>query len=353
MENKRNLCVDYLNIVFNFNDDVFKKDDELNYRFADFLSLDLESLNEGGGVYGYEKSLRGDGVLIAWRDSATVLYSFSGSACANLSLSEKDKLKTILEYVKNANGWVSRIDIALDVANNTLFPLSYFIKKLENLEFTSKKRRYNVISEKDGAGNPIGQTVYLGNARADAGSKGNTYLRAYRKDLELKSKGADTPTWAQGSETIERFEISLSGRKKTDKVVSEIIADGGSLESVHLRLLAGMITFKEVEHDSNKSRWEMDERWRAFLQRAQALQISEQPSKTISSMLDWLNKSVMPSLIFVSELSKEKNVDFIKILKEGMKRENELSAHQKRIKNELKDVKADNFRKLLKIHLEG
>lgn len=353
MENKRNLCVDYLNIVFQFNDDVLKKDSKLSYRFADFLELDLESMDEGGGVYGYEKSLRGDGILIAWRDSSTILYSFSGSACANLSLSEKDRLKMILEYVKSANGWVSRLDIALDVANNTIFPLDYFIRKLESLEFTSKKRRYNVISEKDGAGNPVGQTVYLGNARADSGSKGNIYLRAYRKDLELKSKGAETPTWAKGSETIERFEISLSGRKKTDTVVSEIISDGGSLESVHLRLLAGMITFKEVGFDSNKSRWEIDEKWRAFLQRAKALQISEQPSKTISSMLDWLNKSVMPSLAFVSELSKEKDVDFVEILKEVMNRENELSAHQKRIKNELKDVKADNFRKLLQIHLEG
>ncbi len=33
-------------------------------------------------------------------------------------------------------GWVSRIDIALDVTDNTLFELDYFIKKLEALEFT-------------------------------------------------------------------------------------------------------------------------------------------------------------------------------------------------------------------------
>ncbi len=36
--------------------------------------------------------------------------------------------------------WVSRIDIALDVADNTLFELDYFIKKLEALEFASKSR---------------------------------------------------------------------------------------------------------------------------------------------------------------------------------------------------------------------
>ncbi len=54
-----------------------------------------------------------------------MLYSFSGSAaCANLV----ENLKRILEYVQSF-GWVSRIDIALDVADNTLFELDYFIKK--------------------------------------------------------------------------------------------------------------------------------------------------------------------------------------------------------------------------------
>ncbi len=57
---------------------------------------------------------------------------------------------------------------------------------LEALEFTSKSavltwfRRKTLI--------PVGQTVYLGNSRVDAGSKGNIYLRAYRKDLELKTR---------------------------------------------------------------------------------------------------------------------------------------------------------------------
>ncbi len=56
-------------------------------------------------------------VLVVWREGETVLYSFSGSACANFGFSEKENLKRILEYV--CFGWVSRIDIALDVADNT------------------------------------------------------------------------------------------------------------------------------------------------------------------------------------------------------------------------------------------
>lgn len=353
MKDKRNLCVDYLNIVFKYNDDVSEVDEKKIFSFADFLGLDLESLREGNGVYGYEKSLRGNGILIAWKTSETILYSFSGSACSDLAFSGKERLKAILERVKNVNGWISRIDIALDVADNTIFSLDYFIKKLEKLEYTSKKRRFNVITEKDGAGNPVGQTVYLGNARADAGSKGNIYLRAYRKDLELKSRGAQIPTWAQGSNSIDRFEISAGGKRKTDTIVSAIIADDGVLENVFLSLLSGMITFKiKDKSDNNKARWETDEKWVAFLQNAQALQISEPSSKSIISTLDWLNKSVVPSLAFLSKLSKEKNVDFMKILKGAIEKEIELNSAQEKMKNEIKDTNSGNFRKLLKNHLE-
>lgn len=354
MQDMKVLSVDYLNVVFNYNDDVSEVDEEMIFGFAEFLELDLGNLKEGNGVYGYEKSLRGNGILIAWRASETVLYSFSGSACADLMFSLDDYLKAVLERIKSAHGWVSRIDIALDIADNTIFPLNYFIKKLEKLEYTSKKRRFNVISEKDGAGNPVGQTVYLGNARADSGSKGNIYLRVYRKDLELKSRGAQIPKWAQGSNSIERFEISAGGKKKTDKIVSAIIEDDGALENVFFGLLSGMITFKiKDKNDDNKARWKTDRKWAAFLKNTRALQFRELPDKTIISTLDWLNKSVVPSLAFLSTLSKEKKVDFMKILKNAIDKKIVLSPAQEKMRDELENTKSDNFRKLLKEHLEG
>ncbi len=44
-------------------------------------------------------------------------------------------------------GWISRIDVALDVANNTIFPLS----AIENLKIESlqaRKRRFNRFDER-------------------------------------------------------------------------------------------------------------------------------------------------------------------------------------------------------------
>ena len=37
------------------------------------------------------KSVRSDGVIIAWKaDNSSILYSFSGIGCARLGLSDKD-----------------------------------------------------------------------------------------------------------------------------------------------------------------------------------------------------------------------------------------------------------------------
>ncbi len=50
-----------------------------------------------------------------------------------------------------------------DVANNTIPSLSKMIEKLENQEFTSKKRRFNRFDgERAASGNLLGSTVYFG-----------------------------------------------------------------------------------------------------------------------------------------------------------------------------------------------
>ncbi len=63
-----------------------------------------------------------------------MLYSFSCSACANFGFSEKETwahFRICAPFFAVSRG----IDIALDVADNTLFELDYFIKSLEALEF--------------------------------------------------------------------------------------------------------------------------------------------------------------------------------------------------------------------------
>ncbi len=66
MENKRKLSVDYLNIVFKFETDVFKEGDTICYRFQNEFSL-IRRFRRSWWSLWYEASRRGNGVLVAWR----------------------------------------------------------------------------------------------------------------------------------------------------------------------------------------------------------------------------------------------------------------------------------------------
>jgi hypothetical protein len=359
-----NVSIDYLNVVFT-SDLIWDGDEVVSPRFAflDFLGLDLVSgsFSEGKGIYGYNESVRSDGVIIAWKaDNSSILYSFSGIGCARLGLSDKDFLVKVMKYIEQNGGWISRIDIALDVANNTIFPLSKMIEKLENQEFTSKKRRFNRFDERDATGNLLGSTVYFGKSRADVGSKGNVYLRAYRKDLELISKGEQLPAWADGCDTIERFELSFNGRTKTELVRREIIARKGELLPLHLALLADVVTFKVPPQgkDKKKSRWEVDQSWLNFLSQQKATQHElkepEPGLNDIKSMLSWLHRSVAPSLSLLAKISEEKDIDFWKIL-QNETHLRELNYQQESLKSHksIEEIDSETLEKIVKNLLSG
>ncbi len=54
----------------------------------------------------------------------------------------------------------------------------------------------------------------------------------YRKDLELKNKELNTNSKCKCLKVLNVL-ISIGGKKKTEAVVSEILADDGSIEQVH------------------------------------------------------------------------------------------------------------------------
>lgn len=354
LTNERNMSIDYLNVVFPaYSDGLYDESGAFVgvFDFASVLGIDMDDLEDGNGVYGYTSSKRGDGVLVAWTDnSSSVLYSLSGRACSLYDVTVPEKLVNILNYVRNKSGWISRLDIALDVADNTVFPLSKMIEKLENQEFTSKKRRFNRFDERDASGNLLASTVYFGKSRADSGTKGNLYLRAYRKDLELISKGGGIPDWAKGCERLERFEISINGKVKTNPVCDEILATGGILESVFLGLLSGIVRFKDRPQgeDKKKSRWPDDENWLLFLKEHQAIQVSNKPNKSLYSTLGWLTKSVIPVISALADVSKENHIDFWKILKEATAEASASAVTNETIQKDVKNLKSKRIRKLLR-----
>ena len=72
----------------------------------------------------------------------------------------------------------------------------------------------------------MGQTIYIGNARSQNGSRGNVYARFYDKKAQYESKNELFPTevrdhWAKtGKEVWQRYEISYS-KKYALKIIDE------------------------------------------------------------------------------------------------------------------------------------
>ena len=71
------------------------------------------------------------------------------------------------------------------------------LKKLEKGHYRSSKRSYNVVKTSDVNQKVLGETIYIGNARANSGSRGNVYARFYDKLAQYKSKNQLAPAEAR------------------------------------------------------------------------------------------------------------------------------------------------------------
>ncbi len=145
----------------------------------------------------------------------------SGSACVNFEFSEKENLGGILEYVQ-VFGWVSRIDIALDVADNTLFELDYFIQKAKRWNLLVKSAVLTLISEKDRLIILSVKLFTLEIVGLMQGLKVISICVLIMGFRALKTRGP-TPTQAQVLK-VKTFEISIGEKKKTETlIVSEYL----------------------------------------------------------------------------------------------------------------------------------
>ena len=90
------------------------------------------------------------------------------------------------------------------------------IEKLNKGHYRSSRKSYNIVKTSDQNGKSLGQTIYIGNARSQNGSRGNVYARFYDKKAQYESKNELFPTevrdhWAKtGKEVWQRYEISYS-----------------------------------------------------------------------------------------------------------------------------------------------
>ncbi len=82
-----------------------------------------------------------------------------------------------MEYI-GKGGWISRIDIALDVANNTIFPLSKKWLKSLKIKSLQAERRFNRFDERMLQVTMLGSTVYFGKSRAERRKQGKRLFKS-------------------------------------------------------------------------------------------------------------------------------------------------------------------------------
>ena len=182
----------------------------------------------------------------------------------------------------------------------------------------------------------MGETIYIGNARAQNGSRGNVYARFYDKKAQYESKNELFPTdvrnyWEKtGKETWQRYEISFS-KKYALKIVDRFL-QGDKVDKIFktsLRNLLEILTPRPK--DKNKNRWYKTKWWEKFLAYDEAMDFSlAERDVMLGDLLEWLRVAVLPSLALLEKVGNDRGFDIYDLLKEA-KKPAEFSKKQNRL----------------------
>ena len=87
----------------------------------------------------------------------------------------------------------TRLDLALDDYDGVV-DFDKIKQKLADGHYRSFRKTYNIVKTSNSKQSPLGETIYIGNARADNGSQGNVYARFYDKRAQYLAKNQLFPT---------------------------------------------------------------------------------------------------------------------------------------------------------------
>ena len=328
----------------------------LGYDFAEEFSQDISGKN----FYNQGATL-GNYVNVFWNDytdeknpvrrnsSATMNVVFTGQGSTDLALRNdndwikiftnlttyepKNKPKDEEDDKSSVN--ITRIDIALDDYDE-LVKFDDIEKKLKKGHYCSSKRSYNIVKTSDQTGQKLGETIYLGNARSESGSRGNTYLRMYDKLAQYHEKNQLVTSdvreyWKKtGKEVWQRYEISFS-KNYTNSIV-EAILNGESIDKIFKTSLRDLLEILTPRgSDTNKNRWYKTKWWEDFLQYDERKGF-DLPEREVmfAETIEWLRVAVLPSLNVMEKIGQERGFDIYDLLRRA-KKPNELSKKQSRL----------------------
>lgn len=308
------------------------------------LGYDLGEFEETPGRYFYNSGLTFFRfVNVYWNDpnkkrhvnsSDTLTVVFTGQGCTDLAEKICSDWVSLFQKLLDVEGLkFTRIDLSLDDFEEKV-SFSALKKKLELGHYRSSKRSYNIVTTSDTLGRPLGETIYIGNARADNGSRGNVYARFYDKKAQYLSKNQLLPT---GVETWKRYEISFS-KKYAIAVIDRFVA-GENIDKVFktsLRNLLEILTPKENE--KNKARWYKTRWWEKFLEYDEKIDFGiAERDVMLGGLLNWIKVSVLPSLSLLEQIGLERGFNIYELL-ELAKKPVDFTKKQNRLYNNARQM---------------
>lgn len=343
-------------------------------RLLEELGYDLAEFEEVPGRFFYNSGATlGNYINVYWNDpdknpdknrlkrsSDTMAVIFTGQGATDLANKWDSDWQSVMYLLKEWGGVnFTRIDLALDDYDG-LVSFDKIEGKLKKGHYRSSRKAFNVHQSSDVKKRDLGRTIYIGNARADGGSKGNVYARFYDKRAQYLAKNELFPVAVQnhweetGKEVWQRYEISYS-KKYAASIVDKII-EGQGVDKIFKTSLRNLLELlKPNPNDSNKSRWAVCDWWEQFLGFDEAITFGvAEREAMLGDLFEWLRVAVLPSLGLLEHLGKERGFDIYELLKIASKPgEADFSKKQKRLLVNAKKITDEDVNRYLKNFLAG
>lgn len=250
---------------------------QLDYLFG---SLEWEVKT---GLYGYEKSYYYSGIRVLYTKyndgNYKACFSLSGQGCRTVEFIKGETfewhnfLKDLLYNYENNNINFSRVDVALDIFDNSVPSMETICRYVDNNKYVSTFRRnmFAIGSE---------EWVYFGSPTSDV------RLRIYNKALEQKVN----KKWI-------RFEYQLRNLRANNFILSYVMS--GNLGHCVLSLLNNNVKFtSEINTGVNTDRLKPIYWWENLIKSAGQLTLFEKHDYFLNfdKLKDYLVTQVAPSL---------------------------------------------------------
>lgn len=210
-----------------------------------------------------------------------------------------------------ANGHITRLDLAIDDFGAKFFTLPELSKILASDSFVSKFRKWKELIERQNGSDCIGHTIYLG-SRSSA-----IMLRVYDKQLEQNEKLLK----CGGSPILRpwvRWELELKAERAQE--AAKMLISGLSLNDVTFGVLSNYLRLIRSDN-ARKDRCSILPKWQLFIDGIKRLALyCPAELKTLDDTRRWLMKQIAASLAAVV-IADGGTVDFVhRLLSSGAQR---------------------------------